>query len=376
MLGVDRHRRAVGRDVGGSHLVVVPDVAALGHGHVAVDALHDDDLLHRGRPADGLVGVGLGSRRLGAAVALVGADEHLGAAVVDAGLEGVGAEAAEHHHVDGADARARQHDDGQLGDHRHVEGDTVALLHAVLLQHVGEPADLVEELLVGVRRGVARVALEDDGRLVTLARLDPTVETVVARVELAAQEPLDARHGIEAPLEHLVPLLRPDQRLLGAVGPVPLGILDGAFVLGRELGLALEIGALRELGRRRNHYLLVSHPVHLHEPYGCLSADFPPACLRAGGVGDSSGDRRGTRIPRGGTSQRDVHSHRSVMPLRSWTRRAGRRQRASRSFGEGQSHTLVSTAGESKQWGRRGWWAMLDLNQRPPACEAGALPLS
>ena len=22
------------------------------------------------------------------------------------------------------------------------------------------------------------------------------------------------------------------------------------------------------------------------------------------------------------------------------------------------------------------WWAMLDLNQRPPACEAGALPLS
>ena len=23
-----------------------------------------------------------------------------------------------------------------------------------------------------------------------------------------------------------------------------------------------------------------------------------------------------------------------------------------------------------------GWWAMLDLNQRPPACEAGALPLS
>ena len=29
-----------------------------------------------------------------------------------------------------------------------------------------------------------------------------------------------------------------------------------------------------------------------------------------------------------------------------------------------------------EQVGRRAWWAMLDLNQRPPACEAGALPLS
>ena len=296
----------------------------------------------------------LEARRLGAAVALVGADEHLGAAVVDAGLEGVGAEAAEHHHVDGADARAGQHDDGQLGDHRHVERDAVTLLHAVLLQHVREPADLVEQLLVRARLRVAGVTLEDDGRLVALAGLDPTIETVVARVELAALEPLDTRDGIEAPLQDLVPLLRPDQRLLGTVGPVSLGVLDGALVLGRELGLALEIGALRELGRRRNHYLLVCHPVHLHELTVAWLHVSHRARLRAGGVGDSSGDRRGTRIPRGGTSQRDVHSHRSVMPLRSWTRRAGRRQRASRSFGKGQSHTLVSAAGESKQWGRAG----------------------
>ena len=135
----------------------------------------------------------LDGRGLGAAVALVGADEHLGAAVVDARPERLGAEAAEHHHVDGAEARAGEHHDRQLGDHRQVEGDAVALLDAVLLEHVGEPADLVEELRVGVRPGVAGVALEDDGGLVAPAGLDVAVEAVVARVELAALEPLDAR---------------------------------------------------------------------------------------------------------------------------------------------------------------------------------------
>src|SRR5665647_3176735 len=165
--------------------------------------------------------------------------------------------------LDGADARAGQHDHGQLGDHGQIHGDAVTLLHAVLLEHVREPADLVEELLVRLRDGVARVALEDDGGLVALAGLDPAVQAVVAHVELAALEPLDARRGIEAPLQDLVPRLRPDQRILGALGPVPLGVLDGTLVRGLVLGLALEVGVLRELGRRWEKLLLVSHPVHL-----------------------------------------------------------------------------------------------------------------
>ena len=48
--------------------------------------------------------------------------------------------------VDGADARAGQHGVGQLGDHGHVDADPVALAHAVGLQHVGHPGDLVLEL--------------------------------------------------------------------------------------------------------------------------------------------------------------------------------------------------------------------------------------
>ncbi len=52
---------------------------------------------------------------------------HLGPGVVDADGELVGGEAAEHHRVHGADARAGQHRDHGLGDHRHVDDDPVAL---------------------------------------------------------------------------------------------------------------------------------------------------------------------------------------------------------------------------------------------------------
>jgi hypothetical protein len=51
--------------------------------------------------------------------------------------------------MDGADPRAGQHRIGGLGDHRHVDGDPVALLDAVGLHHVGKPADLIVKLAIG-----------------------------------------------------------------------------------------------------------------------------------------------------------------------------------------------------------------------------------
>ena len=47
-----------------------------------------------------------------------------------------------------ADAGAGQHGDGQLRDHRHVDGDAVAGLDAQPLEDVGELADLAVQLLV------------------------------------------------------------------------------------------------------------------------------------------------------------------------------------------------------------------------------------
>ncbi len=92
---------------------------------------------------DRLVGVFLQRNRLAAAQALVGGDDEGRFAVDDAAGQRVRREAAEDDRMDRADARAGEHRIGRFGDHRHVDGDAVALLDAVLLQHVGEPADMV-----------------------------------------------------------------------------------------------------------------------------------------------------------------------------------------------------------------------------------------
>ena len=114
-----------------------------------------------------LVDVGLQRDHLAAPVAAVGGDAQLGLAVVDAVAQRLGREAAEHHGVGRADARAGQHGDGRLGHHRHVDGHPVAALRRpACCRALGEPADLGVQLAVGEHPLVARLALPDDGRLV------------------------------------------------------------------------------------------------------------------------------------------------------------------------------------------------------------------
>ena len=69
----------------------------------------------------------------------------------------VRAVAAKDDGVDGADASAGQHGHHQLGHHGHVDGDTVALLDALGLQHVGKLAHLLVQLAVRDLALVARV---------------------------------------------------------------------------------------------------------------------------------------------------------------------------------------------------------------------------
>ena len=82
-------------------------------------------------------------------------------------------------------------------------------LHAQLEQRVGRPADLLGELGVGERAGVAGLALPVVGDLVAVAGLDVPVQAVVGDVELAADEPLG--EGRVGPVEDLVPLLLPGE---------------------------------------------------------------------------------------------------------------------------------------------------------------------
>ena len=86
------------------------------------------------------------------------------------------------HRVGGADAGAGQHGDRQLGDHRHVDGDPVALLRRPRpLSTLANRLHLVEQLGVGDGAGVAGLALPVEGDLVAAAGLDVAVEAVVAR---------------------------------------------------------------------------------------------------------------------------------------------------------------------------------------------------
>ena len=230
MLGVERLGRALG--VGLLHQLVVPVVAAVDHGHVVHPALHDDDVLDARRVGHRLVGGRLEREDVAAPVAAVSGDQHLRLGVVDAVGERLRREAAEHHAVGGADAGARQHRHGRLGDHRQVDVDPVTGLHAEALEHVGEALHLGEQLGVGDRPGVARLALEVDGDLVATAGGDVAVEAVVGDVELAADEPLGVG---ELPVADRLPLLRPVEQLGGLLGPEPF-VVRGRLVVHERPG--------------------------------------------------------------------------------------------------------------------------------------------
>ena len=113
-------------------------------------------------------------------------------------------------------------------------------LHAEPLEHVGEALHLVEQLGVGDRAGVARLALEVDRHLVAAAGGDVAVEAVVADVELAADEPLGER---QLPLADRLPLRRPVEQLGRLAGPEPLVVLGGLVVEegADDEGIALDL---------------------------------------------------------------------------------------------------------------------------------------
>ena len=180
----------------GGGLVVVPDVAARRHVDLAAGAAHHDDLLVAGAALQRIVGVLLERHLPAAAQAFVGGDDQLGIGIVDAAGERIRAEAAEDDRMHGADAGAGQHGIGRFRDHRQVDGDAVALLDAVLLQNIGEAADMLMEFVVGdLLVVIGIVAFPDDGHLVA-ALLQMPVDAIVGDVEDAVLVPLDRDIGI------------------------------------------------------------------------------------------------------------------------------------------------------------------------------------
>ena len=121
----------------------------------------------------------------------------LGLGVVDAGRELLGGETAEHHRVDGADARAGEHGEQRLGDHRHVDDDAVALADAEIDERRGKRRDLVLQLAIGdapLRMRDRAVVI--DRRLVAAAGGDMAVDGVEAGVQRRVGEPAAVDAGL------------------------------------------------------------------------------------------------------------------------------------------------------------------------------------
>ena len=212
----------------------VVQVAAGDEGHVVVQAaIHDYHLLGRELgQAQGFIHQVLVGHRLAGAHARVGRDHHLGTRVVDAGGQGIGGEAAEHHRMDGADAYRGQHGEHGLRDHGHVDQHPVALAHSQAHQHGGHALHLPVQLGVAVGLLLPRLGGDVDQRRLGGALLEVAVHRVVAQVGLTVHEPLgEGRPGIVqhlavglVPLDHLG-LLRPEGVPLLDRAPVELLIL-------------------------------------------------------------------------------------------------------------------------------------------------------
>ena len=168
-----------------------------------------------------LVGLGLVVDQLAVAVVAVHRHQDVAPGVGDPLAARGTAEPPEHLGVDDAQAGARQHRDGQLGNHRQVEGHAVADLDpGDALQERGELVDPPVELLVGDRLGLFRLRLgHPDERRLVAARGQVAVDAVVTGVQPASDEPLPERR--RAGVERRVPVGVPAQQvrvLLEALG--------------------------------------------------------------------------------------------------------------------------------------------------------------
>ena len=251
ILCVHRLRLAHRLDIGSSHFLVIPVIAALLHNNFVARALHNEHFLDGRALRHRSIGAGLGGNGLAAAIVAIGGYEHCRITILDSVTQSLGAESAEHDAVDRADPGAGKHRDRQLGDHRQVYADTIALLYAMLLEYVGEFADIGIELLICKDPGLARLAFKYDSGLVLAPGIQVAVDAVVGHIDLAAGEPFELRL-LEIGLGYRVPLLDPIQ-LLGGLSPESIGVIYRFLIDILVLLHALDIGLFAKLlGRLKN----------------------------------------------------------------------------------------------------------------------------
>ena len=199
-----------------------PVVAAGNHIHCGAGSFVDHHVLHGGAGGHCLVDGRLELDFVAAAVARVLGDDGDAAAVGNAVGDGVSGEPAEDDGVDCSDARAGEQSDGEFRRHAHVDGDAIAFPDAKRLEGAGEFLHFGVEFGVGEAANLAGLALPDERGFVRAFAEGMTVDTVVAEVHFAADEPLCPG---KIPLKNFVPGLEPVQFFRHA-GPELFGIGD------------------------------------------------------------------------------------------------------------------------------------------------------
>ena len=269
-------------------LLVPPEIPTLGHWDFGAGALVDQAVLYVWALLQRLIDDLLRANDLAATLALVRRDDHGRARVNDTIAQRVGREPSENDRVHRADTRASQESDQSLGNHGHVQRHGIALLHAHLLQHIGDLGDLAQQLAIRDGAALVRlVGLVDDGGLVRV--LDGVaVDAVVRSVEAALEEPGVVAVGEGARVDGLEVAL-PGQEVARHFAPELIGFLDRLLV---HLLIGVEVAEMRF---RR---VLVQESLRdaVREHVGLVSLSLARAC-RLGGllhleIGKSQGERR------------------------------------------------------------------------------------
>jgi len=193
VLGVHAFRSA--RGVDSLDLPVVPDIPSGCPADFAASTSHDEDFVDKHMLACGdvdcLVRVVFERYRLAAANAFVAGNDERRLAVHDTAGEGFGREPPEYDRMHGSDPGAGEHRVCCLGDHRHIDGNPVAFLHAILLHDIRHAADMLVKFAVGdLAVDVGIVALENDRGPIPML-VEMAVDAIVGDVRFAVFEPLD-----------------------------------------------------------------------------------------------------------------------------------------------------------------------------------------
>jgi hypothetical protein len=131
--------------------------------------------------------------------------------------------------VNGTETDTGKDGDQRLGDHGKVDGNSVALADAHLLQGPGGLGHVAEELAVSDIAALVRlVGLVDDGDSVGVLE-GVAVNAVVRGVELTLKEPRDVAVGKGA-AAYSLEVAGPGKELACALSPEGVGLCDGLLV--------------------------------------------------------------------------------------------------------------------------------------------------